>query len=63
MEAKVLGIGEFRKLLSDRVEAAYMRGEPTVIKHGSRNIARAVLVSPEWFERAQAALGETPGKA
>lgn len=40
----MLGIGEFRKNLSERVEAAYIDGQPTVVKHGSRRIARAVLV-------------------
>ncbi len=40
----MLGIGEFRKKLSERVEAAYIDRQPTVVKHGSRNIARAVLV-------------------
>lgn len=53
-----MGITDFRKQLSERVDAAYGQGEPTVVKHGSRNIARAVLVPYEWFERAQAALGE-----
>lgn len=75
-----LTLGEFRKQLSERVDAAYSAGECTVVKHGSRNIARAVLVpfevgpdpipvtidgqdqayvvSPEWFARAQAAMGQ-----
>jgi antitoxin (DNA-binding transcriptional repressor) of toxin-antitoxin stability system len=80
MEAKVLGIGEFRKQLSERVEAANWGKEVTVVMHDKRKEPRAALVpfdvgatplpiankddirsyvvSREWFERAQAALGE-----
>ncbi len=44
LEAKVLGIGDFRKALSERIEAAAFDKEPTVIKHGKRDMARAALI-------------------
>jgi len=44
MEAKVLGIGEFRKQLSECVEAAHWNKRPTVVKHGLRREPRAALV-------------------
>lgn len=40
-------MSELRVQLGSRVEAAFMRGESTIIRHGSRNIARAVLVPYE----------------
>ncbi len=44
MEAKVLGIGEFRKQLSERVEAANWDKEVTVVMHDKRKEPRAALV-------------------
>lgn len=44
MEAKVLGIGEFRKQLSERVEAANWGKEVTVVMHDKRKEPRAALV-------------------
>lgn len=44
LEAKVMGIGDFRKALAERIEAAAFDKEPTVIKHGKRDAARAALV-------------------
>ena len=44
MEVKVLGIGEFRKQLSARVEAANWGKEVTVVMHDKRKDARAALV-------------------
>jgi hypothetical protein len=44
MEAKVLGIGEFRKQLSARVEAAHWQKEATIVRHGQRQQPRAALV-------------------
>jgi hypothetical protein len=75
-----VSLTEFRKNLTLCIEGAVKNGEVTIVKHGSRNIARAALVpfdvgstpvpiangddvrsylvSPEWFQRAQEALGE-----
>lgn len=47
MEVKVLGIGDFRRTLSERIEAAAYRQEATVIKHGKRDAPRAALVPYE----------------
>lgn len=47
MEAKVLDIGDFRRALSERIEAAAYRQEATVIKHGKRDAPRAALVPYE----------------
>lgn len=44
MEAKVLGIGEFRKQLSERVEVANWGKEVTVVMHDKRKEPRAALV-------------------
>jgi prevent-host-death family protein len=51
-----MAIEEARRRFADLVNAALWRDEHVVItRHGKR---AAVLVSPEWYERARTALGE-----
>jgi hypothetical protein len=50
MEDKVMGIGDFRKALSERVEAAAFAKEPTIIEHGKRGVPRAALIPFDWLQ-------------
>jgi hypothetical protein len=54
MEAKVLNINEFRRRLSERVEAAHWTKEATVIEFGARKEPRAALVPVEVGDNAVA---------
>lgn len=54
MEDKVMGIGEFRANLADRIEAAAYRDESTVIEHGKRRNQLAALVPFAWLEELRA---------
>lgn len=40
----MLGIGEFRRQLSARLEAAHWEKEPTIVRHDKRKETRAALV-------------------
>jgi prevent-host-death family protein len=53
---ETVSIEAARHTLGDLVDLARFTGEPTVIARYRR--PAAVLVSVEWFERAQAALAE-----
>ncbi len=55
-EPKRMGTRQFRDDLSNRIDAAWARGEPTIITRNGK--PRAVLISyEEWAAR------ETPGAA
>lgn len=48
-DVEMMGIMELRGHLGERIEAAYFRNEPTVVKHEKRNQPRAALVPYEWL--------------
>lgn len=52
-----MGIREIRERITDRVEAAHFREEPTVVTKNDH--PRAVLVSVDWYEKAVEALKNT----
>lgn len=49
-----MDIGELRRKLSERIEAAHFGGEPTLIRHGKRGDTRAALVPAGWVEELMA---------
>lgn len=52
-----LGIREIRERITERVEEAHFREEPTVITKNGH--PRAVVVSVDWYEKAVEALKHT----
>lgn len=53
VEPKVMDIGELRRELGARIEAAHFNKEPTMIRHGKRGDLRAALVPAEWVGRIE----------
>lgn len=53
-EPQHMGIRDFRTEVTERVEAAHFREEPTVVTKNGR--PRAVLVPVDWYEKAVEAL-------
>ncbi len=57
-----MGIGELRIALGKRIEAAYFREEPTIIRNAKKGEPRAALVPYAWLEELLA-LREAAKKA
>lgn len=45
-----MNIADLRRELGDRIEAAFFRDEPTIIRHGRRQEPRAALVPAKWLD-------------
>ena len=56
-EPQHMGIRDFRTEVTERVEAAHFREEPTVVTKNGQ--PRAVLVPVDWYEKALKALNNT----
>jgi antitoxin (DNA-binding transcriptional repressor) of toxin-antitoxin stability system len=50
---KDMGIGDLRRELSDRLDAAYHRGEATIIRNVRRDRPTAALVPYPWLEELE----------
>lgn len=49
-----MSIGDLRRELSDRLDAAYHRNEPTIIRNVRRDRPTAALVPYPWLEELEA---------
>lgn len=49
-----MSIGDLRRTLSDRLDAAFFRSEPTVIRNARRDRPTAALIPHPWLEELYA---------
>ncbi len=57
-----MGIGELRLALGGRIDAAYFKGEPTIIRNAKKGEPRAALIPYAWLEELQAYRDAAKGK-
>jgi hypothetical protein len=48
-----MSIGDLRRMLSDRLDAAYHRNEATVIRNARRDRPTAALIPHPWLEELE----------